>query len=192
MNRDPDAATATDALTTLYTKSVFLAALEKEIHRSDRFGHPFGLILMEVDRLAEINATFGDGVGDRVLERMGIGVRSYFRETDWVARTSGGTFAVLLTETPRATAERLAEGVRAMIEHRLQFEDHESGQQFPVTVSVGLVIAQSMDRNIGADSLLAEARAAVERAKQQGRNRVEQVDARTSRSAPPRAGASMA
>ncbi len=193
MTRDPNAVTPTDSLTALYTKSVFLAVLEKEIHRSDRFGHPFALMLLDVDQLAEINATFDDGVGDRVLERIGISVRNYFRETDWVARTSGGTFAVLLPETEAATGERLAEGLRAMVEHRLQLEDHRSGRPFPVTVSVGLLIARSTDRSIDAEQLLADARAAVERAKQKGRNRVEQVDAKTApRAVPPRADTSMA
>jgi len=188
MSRDPGAA-ATDALTTLYTRSVFLAALDKEIHRADRFRHHFALILLEVDRLSEINATFGDGVGDRVLERVGISIRNYFRETDWAARISGGTFGVLLPETERSTGERLADGIRSMIEQRLPFENHQTGQMFPVTVSVGLVIAQSIVRNVGADGLLAEARAAVERAKQKGCNRVEQVDAKSAPPAPPRAGA---
>ena len=194
MDPDSGAVTLTDSLTALYTKSVFLAVLEKEIHRSNRFGHPFALILLDVDQLPEINATLGDGVGDRVLERIGIGVRSYFRETDWVARTSGSTFAVLLPETEAATAERLAEGVRAMIGHRLHFEDHLSGEQFPVTVSVGLVLAQLMDRSNSAEHLVADARAAVERAKWKGRNRVEQVEVtkRAARPVPPRADASMA
>ena len=108
-----------DPLTTLHTRSVFVAALEKEIQRAERFGHPFALILFDVDHLAEINATHGYGAGDRIIERIGITIRNYFRETDWVARTAGDTFAVLLPEIQRVNAERLADRVRNMVRERL-------------------------------------------------------------------------
>src|SRR5581483_11449440 len=81
---EPTDVAAIDPLTTLHTRSVFLAVLDKEIQRCERFGHSFGLILLDVDRLADINENHGYGSGDRVLERIGIIVRTYFRETDWV------------------------------------------------------------------------------------------------------------
>ena len=190
--RDPGSLTITDSLTTLHTRAVFLAALEKEIQRSERFGHPFALILIDVDRLAEINATHGYGAGDRVIERIGIVVRNYFRETDWVARSSGGAFAVLLPETQRVDAERLADRVRIMVGERLQLHDYRSDQQFPVTVSVGVLIAESVDQSVRAEQLLTEAEEAVDRAKKAGRNRVERVDAIIGRAVTqPREGMSM-
>lgn len=176
-SRDAGDAGITDSLTTLHTRRVFLAALEKEIHRSERFGHSFALILLNVDRLADINAKHGYGAGDRVIERIGIVVRNYFRETDWVARSSGDTFAVLLPETQRANAERLADRVRAMVEERLQLHDYRSDQQFPVTVSAGVLIAESVDQSVRAEQLMTAAKEAVDRAKKGGRNRVERVDA---------------
>ena len=201
-----------DPLTTLHTRTVFLAALEKEIQRSERFVHSFALILLDVDRLAEINATHGHGAGDRVIERIGIVVRNYFRETDWVARSSGDAFAVLLPETQRANAERLvvrnyfretdwvarssgdafavllpetqranaerlADRVRIMIQERLQLRDYRSDQQVPVTVSVGVLIAEAVDKSVRPEQLLTEAEETVDRAKKAGRNRVERADA---------------
>ena len=166
-----------DPLTTLHTRTVFLAALEKEIQRSERFGHSFALIFLDVDRLAEINATHGHGAGDRVIERIGIVVQNYFRETDWVARSSGDAFAVLLPETQRANAERLADRVRIMIQERLQLRDYRSDQQVPVTVSVGVLIAEAVDKSVRPEQLLTEAEETVDRAKKAGRNRVERADA---------------
>ena len=166
-----------DSLTTLHTRPVFLAALEKEIQRSERFGHPFAVILLNVDRLEEINLRHGYGAGDRVLERVGIVVRSYFRETDWVARSAGDTFAVLLPETQPANAERLAERIRTTVEERLQLHDYRSEEQFPVTVSAGVLIKESVDQTVRAEQLLIEAEQAVDRAKKAGGNRVERVDA---------------
>ncbi|OFW36571.1 MAG: hypothetical protein A3F70_11665 [Acidobacteria bacterium RIFCSPLOWO2_12_FULL_67_14] len=164
-----------DPLTTLYTRQVFVAALNREIQRSERFGHPFAIILLDVDRLAEINARHGYGAGDRVLERVGIVVRNYFRETDWVARVGEDTYAVLMPETEGVHAERLADRMRVMVQERLQLHDHRSEEQFPVTVSVAVLIAKSVDRRMQATQLLTDAEEALDRAKHAGRNRVERV-----------------
>ena len=176
---------ARDPLTTLYTRTVLTAALEKEIQRSERFRHPFALMLLDVDKLADINARYGYGAGDRVLERIGILVRTYFREQDWVARWSGDAFAVILPETQPGDAEALGDRVRTMISDRLELRDHRSETPIAVTVSMGLVIVESADKSFRADQLLGSAKEAVVRAKQAGRNRVERVHVAANRSAAP-------
>ena len=165
-----------DPLTTLHTRAVLLAAMEKEIKRSERFGHPFALIVFDVDRLAHINARHGHGFGDRVLERVGIVIRNYFREQDWVSRCSDDTFGVLLPETPREHAELLAERVRETVQERMSLRDYRSDEQVLVTVSVAVVIAKTVDSGVRADALLEQAEQAVHRAKHAGRNRVETVE----------------
>jgi diguanylate cyclase (GGDEF)-like protein len=190
--REMAPAAIVDPLTTLHTRPIFVAALEKEIQRAERFGHPFAIILFDVDNLAEINATHGYGSGDRLIERIGITIRNYFRETDWVARTSGDAFAVLLPEIQRINAERLADRVRNVIRERLQLHDHRSDQQFPVTVSAGVLIAESVDKSVRAEQMMLEAKEALDRAKQAGRNRIQSADVTIGRSvAPTRAGMSM-
>lgn len=185
LTMEPGDAAIVDPLTTLHTRAVFLAALEKEIQRSERFGHPFAVILLDVDRLAEINAKHGYGSGDRVLERIGFTVRNYFREQDWVARYAGDCFAVLLPETHREHAEQLADRIRATVETRLELHDYRSDEQVPVTVSVGVLIAEAVDQSVRAEQLLDDVREAVDRAKQAGRNRLERVDVALNRSVPP-------
>lgn len=174
--REPDEAGVIDPLTTLPTRAMFLAALDKEIQRAERFRHPFALIVLDVDLLGDINAKHGYGAGDRVIERIGIVVRNYFRVQDWVARLSGDAFAVLLPETQREPAEQLAELVRMTVEQRLELHDYRSEAQVPVTVSVGLVVAESIDASVRAEQLLARAKGAVDSAKEAGRNRVCRVD----------------
>ena len=176
---------ARDPLTTLYTRTVLLAALEKEIQRSERFRHPFALMLLDVDKLADINARHGYGAGDRVLERIGILVRSYFREQDWVARWSGDAFAVILPETQPGDALALGDRVRTMIADRLELRDHRSEAPMAVTISVGLLLVESADKSFRAEQLLAKAKEAVVRAKQEGRNRVEHVSMAATRAAAP-------
>jgi diguanylate cyclase (GGDEF)-like protein len=176
-----------DPLTTVHTRAVLAAALEKEIQRAERFGHPFALILVDVDRLADINVRLGYGSGDRVLERLGIVLRNYFREHDWVARVGGNAFGVLLPETQREHAQLLAERVRGTVEGRMALHDYRSEEAVPVTVSVAVVFAGSVDPSVRAEQLLDEARQAMQRAKAAGRNRVESIALATPpRAVPPR------
>lgn len=176
--RDPaDGDGVIDPLTTLHTRQVFVAALDREIQRAERFGHPFAVIVLDVDHLSDINARHGYGAGDRVIERVGIVVRNYFRETDWVARLGEDAYAVLLPETLGPHAERLADRMRVMVQERLQLHDHRSGEPYPVTVSVAVLIASAVDRRMQAVRLLAAAGDAVARAKAAGRNRVERLQA---------------
>jgi diguanylate cyclase (GGDEF)-like protein len=185
--RQPGRDALTDALTTLHTRAVLLAATDKEIQRAERLAHPFALILIDLDHLTEINTQHGYGSGDRLLERLGILMRNYFREQDWVARVSGDAFAVLLPETHREHAVLLAERVRTTVEARMAIHDYRSEEEVPVTVSVGVVFAESVDRSIRAEQLFEEAKQAVDRAKVAGRNRVETVEVSVRRpDAPPR------
>lgn len=176
LNREPGSDALYDSLTTVHTRSVLIAATDKEVQRAERCHHPFALILVDVDNLAEINANHGYGSGDRVLERLGILMRKYFREQDWVGRYSGDGFAVLLPETQREHAVLLAERVKTTVQGRIALHDYRSEEEVPVTVSVGVVFAESLDRNVRAEHLLDEAQHAVHRAKIAGRNRVEIVD----------------
>jgi diguanylate cyclase (GGDEF)-like protein len=173
-----------DTLTTLHTRAVLMAALEKELQRSERFGHPFALILFDVDRMAEINQ-YGYGVGDRVLERIGIVLRNYFREQDWVSRCGGDRFAVLLPETAEEHATQLADRMRVTVQDRFSLPDYKSEAPVAVTVSVAVVIASAVDASVKADQVLREAEQAVHRAKHGGRNRGERVEINVKAITPP-------
>ena len=174
---EPSGTAIVDRLTTLYTRVLFDAVLEKEVERAGRYGYPISLILFDVDRLSAINKDYGYGVGDKVLERLGILIRKYFRQHDWVARYSEDSMAVLLSRTDAEQATDLAERVRHTVEERLWFTDHRSDSQVPVTLSAAVVNIQvAVGDVLDPERLVADAEAGVERAKRQGRNRVERVD----------------
>jgi diguanylate cyclase (GGDEF)-like protein len=177
MQLEPSEAAIIDKLTTLHTRPLFDAVLAKELERAGRFGYQVSLILFDVDRLSTINQEHGYGVGDKILERLGILMRLYFRQHDWVARHSEDSIAVLLSRTDPENAADLAERVRATVADRLGFTDHRTDQPVPVTLSAAVInIAVAVGDVIDPDRLLSDAEAAVERAKQNGRNRVERVD----------------
>jgi diguanylate cyclase (GGDEF)-like protein len=174
---EPTDAAVIDTLTTLHTRPLFDAVLAKEVERAGRYGYAISLILFDVDHLSRINQEHGYGVGDRILERLGILIRQYFRQYDWVARYSEDAIAVLLSRTDAVHASSLAERVRATVEERLGFTDHRSDRLVPVTLSAAVINVQALVGNvIDPERLMADADAAVGRAKQQGRNRVERVD----------------
>ena len=174
---EPAGSTMIDRLTTLYSRVLFDAVLAKEVDKAGRSGHSLSLILFDVDWLSAINEDFGYGVGDKVLERLGILMRTYFRQYDWVARYSEDVIVVLLAETEPERAIELAERARHMVEERLWFTDHRTDREVPVTVSAAVVnVPVSPGDVIDPERLLAIGEAAVECAKRNGRNRVETVD----------------
>src|SRR4051794_32116435 len=174
---EPGEATIIDKLTTLHTRLLFDAVLAKELERAGRFGFSVSLILFDVDHLSSINQDHGYGVGDKILERLGILIRQYFRQHDWVARYSEDSIGVLLSRTDAEHASSLAERVRATVAERLGFTDHLSERAVPVTLSAAVINVQvAVGDVIDPERFLADAEAAVERAKHLGRNRVERVD----------------
>jgi diguanylate cyclase (GGDEF)-like protein/excisionase family DNA binding protein len=171
---DNTAPTITDKLTTLYSRAMMDVVLSTEVQRAERFSFPIGLIVFDVDKLSDINLRSGYGVGDRVLERLGILIRQFFRQDDWVFRHGDDSIAVLLCQTSADDAFFLASRVVAMVEQRLGFTDHNTDDRVRVTVSAATVTGQgSLGEPFDADRLLLEAEAALKRAKLLGRNRVE-------------------
>jgi diguanylate cyclase (GGDEF)-like protein/excisionase family DNA binding protein len=164
-----------DPLTTLITSPVFMLALAQEIERALRHQHALALLLFDIDDLAKINREQGWGVGDRILERMGILARRFFRTHDWVARHGDDAIAVLLPETTVDQAAALAVRFREMVQHRLVQQDHKTETTTLVTVSAAAVGTDLVQSEIDAAVVMAEAEAAVLRARFYGRNQIERV-----------------
>ena len=171
---DSSSPTITDKLTTLYSRAMMDVVLSTEVQRAERFSFPMALMVFDVDRLSDINRKHGYGVGDRVLERLGILIRKFFRQDDWVFRHGEDSIAVLLCQISADDAFFLASRVVAMVEQRLGFKDHNTDDRVRVTVSAATVTGQgSLGEPFDAERLLLEADVALKRAKSLGRNRVE-------------------
>ena len=170
----PTMPTVTDRLTTLHTRVVLDTVLLKECQRAERYEHWVSMLLIDVDHLADINRVRGHGVGDQVLERIGILIRKYFREQDWVARYREDSIAVLLPETGPDDALSLATLMRDMIEQRLSIDDDVAR---PVTVSVAVASARPLNGYpIDADRIVEELDAAIVSVKDGDRSRIEVIE----------------
>jgi diguanylate cyclase (GGDEF)-like protein len=164
----------TDGLTSLHTRTMFDTVLFKECQRAERFEHWLSILLIEMNDLADINRTRGYGVGDQVLERMGILIRRYFRQHDWVARYRDEAVAVLLPETGPEDALTLAGLMRTMIQERLAVDDEH---QRPVTASVAVASARPLNGHpVDPDRILDELDAALERAAEGGGSQIVSVE----------------
>ena len=101
-------------------------------------------------------------------------IRKFFRQNDWVFRHGEDSIAVLLCQVGAEDASFLSSRMVAMVEQRLGFKDHHTGDRVRVTVSAALITGQgSLGEPFDAERLLLEADAAMQRAKSLGRNRLE-------------------
>lgn len=154
-----------DALTGLLNRRAFDTVLAEEADRARRFGHPFALVLFDLDHFKSVNDTHGHPAGDAVLAAVARVLESGVRTIDRVARVGGEEFAVLLMETTApealAGAERLVEAVRV---RPIAAGD---ALMLPVTISAGVA---TFPEHEGAH-LLQEADKALYAAKRGGRDR---------------------
>jgi len=159
----------TDPLTELSNRRVFNARLAEEIARSNRYGLPLSVLILDVDNFKGYNDTFGHPEGDEVLKAIAHLLSQSVREVDCLARLGGEEFGVVLPETDIANAQKLAERMRASIEKT-------PWSKRPVTVSIGVAALSKAVHD--AKTIVLKADAALYEAKRGGRNRV--VGAQTS------------
>src|SRR5690606_37363085 len=101
-----------DTLTGLHNRRHFVTRVEEEFRRACRYGRDMSLLMIDIDHFKDVNDTHGHPFGDRVLRDLGKLLRSSFRDIDTVCRIGGEEFAVIMPETPSASAALKAEMVR--------------------------------------------------------------------------------
>ncbi len=158
----------TDGLTDIYNYRYFSYQLEREIKRSKRHWYKTSLIMIDLDNFKLYNDTYGHPAGDEVLRNLSDMLKSTTRTSDIVARYGGEEFVLILPETPKSAAVKLAEKIRATVEEEMVSRGIASGGQ--VTVSIG--IASYPDDAQNGEDLVQRADEQLYRAKQGGKNRV--------------------
>jgi diguanylate cyclase (GGDEF)-like protein/PAS domain S-box-containing protein len=125
-----------DDLTQLYNSRHFYFQLKIELDRSNRYGQPLTLLLLDLDNFKAFNDAYGHVEGDQVLWRLGHVVKRCLRETDFAYRYGGEEFTILLPMTTSVDGAVTAERIRAEIQKE-NFSP-APGQDVHVTVSIGL------------------------------------------------------
>jgi diguanylate cyclase (GGDEF)-like protein/PAS domain S-box-containing protein len=159
-----------DALTGLYNRRHFDAALDLAVARFKRRKRPASLaaVMFDLDHFGDFNRRHGHLAGDALLRAFGEILRGRLRSSDLVARYGGEEFIAILEDTTLLEAARMAEEVRRELEARSV--PGADGQPLHATVSAGCAVMdparQTKESLIG----LADQRLFV--AKGEGRNRV--------------------
>lgn len=155
----------TDPLTRALNRRALLDSLKQRIYLVERYSRSCSLIMFDVDHFKGLNDTFGHSLGDGVLVEITRICRSELRDSDLLARWGGDEFVILLAESDAEKAGVVAERIRKRVYDRFV------GEEYTVTLSLG--VYQIPLGETDPDPLFAQVDAALYRAKEKGRNRVE-------------------
>lgn len=155
----------TDQLTGIYNRRYLEDKLELTIEGCHRYHNKAGVIIFDVDTFKRVNDTYGHNRGDEVLIRMATTVADAIRQTDYLGRWGGEEFLIIVPEEAEGIAQ-LGEKLRLTLE---QLQHPEVGR---VTASFGIAWYRNGDT---ASTLVSRADDALYKAKNAGRNRVEEI-----------------
>jgi diguanylate cyclase (GGDEF)-like protein len=125
-----------DPLTGFFNHRYLHERLSEEVVRAVRTHRRLSVVMLDLDDFKLVNDTFGHVYGDRVLVHVADRIRSTLRLSDVAARYGGDEFALILPETDRADAARVAD--RILEAFRAAPFAAEGRQPFPIGASIGV------------------------------------------------------
>ncbi|MDB5747551.1 MAG: diguanylate cyclase response regulator [Massilia sp.] len=158
-----------DALTGIYNRGAVIDILEKELVRLGREHQPVAVIFADLDHFKRTNDVYGHLAGDAVLREVTRRVGAVLRPYDSLGRYGGEELLIVLPACDAAGAMEVAERVRSAV------AAHPVATEFgaiPSSLSIG-VAAVGDGRSLSCSGLMQLADAALYRAKEGGRNRIE-------------------
>jgi len=158
-----------DPLTGWHSSRYLQSRLREEIARAERELCSVACLIIDVDRLQDVNDELGYGAGDRALQELASRIESQVRASDATGRIGSDEFGVVLPSTDAGQAVPLARRILAAVSRNpVGVGD---GVEVQVSVSMGIASiepASDADRKALADHLVADAVAAMHRAKEGG------------------------
>ena len=154
----------TDPVTAIANRREFDQRIGLELDRAARTDRPLSLVVCDLDRFKAVNDALGHDEGDVALRRAAAAIASAVRAVDAVARLGGEEFGVILPETDRERATKVAERIR------LAVSDEFSAYAFPLTASCGVACTEDVEPS--QEALFRAADGALYLAKREGRDRV--------------------
>ena len=163
----------TDPSTGLFNYRHFQDRLADLVHEYQASGGTFSLLMIDVDFFKNVNDSYGHPTGDAVLKQVARLLQENVRGGDVVFRYGGEEFAIILPNTDKATALRVAERIRERI-GRTVFLSH-TGRPLPGNLTASLGVGNYPEDALAQVDLLIRADGALYAAKSAGRNRVVQA-----------------
>ena len=151
-----------DSLTGLHNMRAFKDRYRRALEHASASREPLAIVLIDVDKLKEINDALGHEAGNQALILVADALRAGKRVADFAARWGGDEFAILLESAGEAAAMRVAKGI---VEHL---------RRDPSNVSVTIGICATTRPSLSLE-LFAAADRALLAGKAHGRNSIEVV-----------------
>jgi diguanylate cyclase (GGDEF)-like protein len=160
-SRELESQANTDALTGLGNLRQLQTQIAHMLAVHKRYGHPFAVLLMDIDGLKRINDAHGHQAGDRVLMQVAMSLKRSIRSVDVAARLGGDEFCVLAPQQASDAAMTLAGRLAAAVR-----DEVVSPEEPAVSISVGVAACPSHGSD--AETLIETADRAMYRAKAGG------------------------
>lgn len=157
-----------DPLTGLYNLEFLVGFLQQQLLFSFRNKLPVSLLMIDIDSFAQINNALGQAVADTILVKVAERILTMIRGSDLLSHYSGDKFVVVLPNTPAKGAKVVAEKIRLEIEQTNFFAGRQQGPS--ITVSIG--VAEYDTHDLNPETILKDAKIALQKAKENGRNKV--------------------
>ena len=157
----------TDTLTGLSNRRDAVTRLDQEWATFKRYGRPFSLLSLDLDKFKQINDSFGHATGDQVLIHFANVLRQSIRRCDSAYRMGGEEFLIILPNTDYSTIAMLAERIRDTVEKNQPEQLHLARL---VTVSIGGATVQLSFDEKGWEDTMGRSDRALYHAKATGRN----------------------
>jgi len=162
-----EAIASVDALTGAHNRRALESELEIAVATFRRDGRAIALVLIDLDHFKKINDQFGHDMGDRVLQQFVALAQQSVRSIDRLFRFGGEEFVLLMPNTDAVGIELSMSHLRSALREALRVRD------CAITISIGGAVLRKGE---APEAWLGRADAALYRAKQAGRNRLE-IDA---------------
>lgn len=158
-----------DSLTDLPNRALLTDRMLHGLAGSQRGGSRLGVIFLDVDHFKVVNDSLGHNCGDDLLRVAAERITASIRPGDTVARFGGDEFVIVCSDVSVDVTVEIARRVLESLSQVFVID----GQEMSVTASMGIAVA---DENSTSDSLLRDSDAAMYRAKELGRGRIEVFD----------------
>ncbi len=161
----------TDALTGLLNRRAIMEHAQAEWQRAQRERRSLSVVIMDMDRLKQINDSLGHLAGDAALKTLAEIMRAGMRRYDWAGRWGGDEFLLVLPGAERDEAKNVAERLRLRFKQgKVQLADQN---EIELKVSLGVASQGQTDgQRDSVENLIARADQALYQAKEGGRDQV--------------------
>jgi len=157
-----------DALTGLPNRTEAIWWLNIRLQRARARSHRLAVMVLDLNKFAECNETYGREVGDHVLQVTAARMQAQLRTGDMVCRTGSDTFMVIMDAIgPDHLIAKVGQRIVASVAEPISYHGE------PVQVSGSLGFALSQERDKTSDLLLDRADRALIQAKAAGRSVVQ-------------------